>query len=196
MATLKSCIDSLVDSIYNDCNDVYGKGVEKRAWIFDKSDVDFTLDRDNLVITEFFMKSGKVGHYIDFPAEDPANGLKNEDQNAAIGLNFTKTSPLILLADNPRNAKAVRALKSSKYIIVFEKRAKDEAGEQAFIVIGCEQGAIGQDASWDAYSDDTMGGWAINLVEKNATLPQVFLKLGETPDATREALESMMTASA
>lgn len=196
MATLKSCVDSLADNILNDCNDIYGKGVEKRAWIFAKEDVSITLDRENMKITAMTMKSGKIGHYIDFPADDPANGLKNEDQNAVIGMNFTKTSPLILLADSPRNAKIVRALKAGKHIIVFEKRAKDEAGEQAFIVIGAEQGAKGQDANWDAYSDDTQGGWAINLVETNATLPQAFLTLGETADATREALESMMTATA
>lgn len=195
MAELKTCVEALQDNILNDCNDTYGMGVEDRAWIFLKSDLDYLIDRENLLITEMTLAEGKKGHYIHFPAEDAANGIKVEDQNAAIGDNYTKTSPLVLLANNPRNAKAIRALKSGRYVIIFELKAKDDAQKQGFIAMGAEMGARGQDAVWDAYSEDTRGGFSINMVEKNATLPMVFVSLGENAEATRAALESMMSAS-
>lgn len=195
MAELKSCVQTLASNILNDCNDVYGVGVENRAWILPKSNLDYTINRASMTIDMMALSDSAVmGHYIYFPAEDAANGLKVEDQNATIGTRYTKTSPLVLLANNPRNALAVQALKSDKYVVVFELRAKDQ-NQPAFIVMGAEMGCVGQDANWDAYSEDTQGGWAINMVEKNATLPMVFFDNGSI-ESSREALESMVAASA
>uniref|UniRef100_UPI004055E086 hypothetical protein n=1 Tax=Alistipes sp. TaxID=1872444 RepID=UPI004055E086 len=196
MAELKTCVASLAESIYNDCNDSFGKGVEPKVWIFDRSNVDCVLDKESMTITSLTLHQGKVGQYINLPGDEAASGIKVEDQNSVLIPNFTKTAPAILLANSPKNAKAVRALKSGRYILVFELTIKDDANGQAFIAIGAEQGARGQDANWDAYSDDTQGGWAINMVEKNATLPQVFVVLGETAAETRAALDGMLTAAA
>ncbi len=191
MAELKTCVESLATNILNDCNEVFGMGVEDRAWIFDKSKITHDLNRQTMTISYMvFADQSNTGHYIYFPAEDAASGIKVEDQNAAIGQRYNKTAPLILMANTPENAAAIRALKSGRYIVVFELRHKAD-GEPGFIVMGAENGCKGQDATWDAYSEDTQGGFAINLVEKNATLPQVFLDYGDH-EQTRQALDTLV----
>ena len=68
MANLKSCVDALWDNILHDCNEVYGPGVEKRAWIFAKSDLNYTLDRQEMVVTKAG-KTGKTGTRMDIFAK-------------------------------------------------------------------------------------------------------------------------------
>lgn len=191
---LNSCIYTLDQDILNDCNVRYGKGAEKRAFIFSRSAIDndaTVFDASTGIVTKLVLKSGKRGFRMNMPSTTPFTGLTNEDQNVTIGMSFNKTVPVILLPNSPTSSQIIRALKSDDYVIVWEARVKGEKGEQAFPAVGMETGCKGSDATFEAYNDDTQGGWSINMIEEGATIPQVFVAYSEGYNATLTALESM-----
>lgn len=191
---LNSCIHTLSTDILNDCNVQYGKGAEKRAFIFSRSVIDWdasVVDFNTGIISKLVLLPNTRGYRMTMPSSTPYTGLTNEDQNVAIGMSFNKTVPVILLPNSPTSSQTVRALKSDDYVIVWEARVKGSKGEQAFPVVGWETGCKGADATFEAYNDDTQGGWSINMREEGATTPQIFLAYADGYKATLTALESM-----
>lgn len=188
MAT-KSCVSTLSVNIMNDCNDAYGKGVEDTFYVIDRNAIDWGSKSmtDNSV--KFNLLAGKRGYKIRYPSsETPA--IKTDDNNPVIGKSWKKTLPLVFLANSPKNAKAIDQLKEGKYVAIWESTVKGEIGDQAFHVIGFENGAVGQDMNSDTSSDDALGGFTGSLVEDNAAHSSLFF-FDTDYETTKASLESM-----
>ena len=193
MAEQNACAENLGANILNDCNDDYGKGVEKIVYIIKKEDIDRKASRiAGNVISTLVLRTGKKAYTASAPSNTPFSGLTYEDQNATIGMSFNKTIPIVMLADSPTNALNVSALKQNKYVIIYENNNKGANGEQAFAVIGWEQGAVGQNATLDKYSDDTQGGWTVDMIEERAKTPQIFF-FSTDYETTKAALDSLLS---
>ena len=193
MAEQNACAENLGANILNDCNDDYGKGVEKIVYIIKKEDIDRKASRiAGNVISTLVLRTGKKAYTASAPSNTPFSGLTYEDQNATIGMSFNKTIPIVMLADSPTNALNVSALKQNKYVIIYENNNKGANGEQAFAVIGWEQGAVGQNATLDKYSDDTLGGWTVDMIEEGAKTPQIFF-FSTDYETTKAALDSLLS---
>ena len=192
---MAECIYDLAGDILQDCNTVYGVGVEQLAYLIKKTDLDMTATTyTKPKITKLAMKSGKKAYRFVIPAKRPYEGLVYEDQNVDIGMAFNKTLPLRMMADSPANAQNIEAFKAEKWIAIYENRAKGADGSQAFCVIGYEQGASMQNATLDKYGDGYNGGWGGDLIEENAPTPQIFFDAGGI-EASRTALEALCTAA-
>lgn len=193
MAEQNACAENLGANILNDCNDDYGKGVEKIVYIIKKEDIDRKASKiTGNVISTLVLRTGKKAYTASAPSNTPFSGLTYEDQNATIGMSFNKTIPIVMLADSPTNALNVSALKQNKYVIIYENNNKGANGEQAFAVIGWEQGAVGQNATLDKYSDDTQGGWTVDMIEEGAKSPQIFF-FSTDYETTKAALDSLLS---
>ena len=193
MAGQNACAENLGANILNDCNDDYGKGVEKIVYIIKKEDIDRKASKiAGNVISTLVLKTGKKAYTASAPSNTPFSGLTYEDQNATIGMSFNKTIPIVMLADSPTNALNVSALKQNKYVIIYENNNKGANGEQAFAVIGWEQGAVGQNATLDKYSEDTHGGWTVDMIEEGAKTPQIFF-FSTDYETTKAALDSLLS---
>lgn len=193
MAEQNACAENLGANILNDCNDDYGKGVEKIVYIIKKEDIDRKASRiAGNVISTIVLRTGKKAYTASAPSNTPFSGLTYEDQNATIGMSFNKTIPIVMLADSPTNALNVSALKQNKYVIIYENNNKGANGEQAFAVIGWEQGAVGQNATLDKYSNDTHGGWTVDMIEEGAKTPQIFF-FSTDYETTKAALDSLLS---
>ena len=193
MAGQNVCAENLGANILNDCNDDYGKGVEKIVYIIKKEDIDRKASKiAGNVISTLVLKTGKKAYTASAPSNTPFSGLTYEDQNATIGMSFNKTIPIVMLADSPTNALNVSALKQNKYVIIYENNNKGANGEQAFAVIGWEQGAVGQNATLDKYSEDTHGGWTVDMIEEGAKTPQIFF-FSTDYETTKAALDSLLS---
>lgn len=193
MAGQNACAENLGANILNDCNDDYGKGVEKIVYIIKKEDIDRKASKiAGNVISTLVLRTGKKAYTASAPSNTPFSGLTYEDQNATIGMSFNKTIPIVMLADSPTNALNVSALKQNKYVIIYENNNKGANGEQAFAVIGWEQGAVGQNATLDKYSDDTHGGWTVDMIEEGAKTPQIFF-FSTDYETTKAALDSLLS---
>ena len=193
MAGQNACAENLGANILNDCNDDYGKGVEKIVYIIKKEDIDRKASKiAGNVISTLVLRTGKKAYTASAPSNTPFSGLTYEDQNATIGMSFNKTIPIVMLADSPTNALNVSALKQNKYVIIYENTNKGANGEQAFAVIGWEQGAVGQNATLDKYSDDTQGGLTVDIIEEVAKTPQIFF-FSTDYETTKAALDSLLS---
>lgn len=188
------CIYDLAGDILQDCNTVYGTGVEQTAYLIKKSDIDLSASTyAKPKITKLAIQSGKRAFKFVIPAKSPYDGLIYEDQNVDVGISFNKTLPLRMLADTPDNSKNIEAFKLEKWVAIYENRVKGSDDDPAFCVIGWEQGASMQNATLDKYGDGYNGGWGGDLIEEGAITPQIFFDAGGIT-ATRAALESLCTA--
>ncbi len=192
---MADCFSTLAASVWNDCNESFGRGYENTAYIFDRTFIDRATSVYNsaeMKITKLALQTGKKGYKLHMPSNEPFNGTRIEDQDAAIGISMNKSVSLVLMADSPANAKAIRAMKESNYVLVLERKVKgtDEA-LQAFTVIGWENGATGRGATLDAYEDTARGGWTITMTEEDASMPQIFLDYGGYTE-TKAALEALV----
>lgn len=80
---MAECINDLAGDILQDCNTVYGVGVEKIAYLIKKSDLDESATTyTKPKITKIALKSGKRAYRFSIPSKTPYNGLIYEDQNA------------------------------------------------------------------------------------------------------------------
>lgn len=190
MAT-KSCITTLASDIMNDCNEQFGQGIERTIYAISRNAIDFDASkREGHLITNLqALSGGQRGYKIGYPSSEvPA--ITSTDDNPAWGTSWTKVLPITLLADSPKNAEAIMALKSDKYVFIYENTVKGEKGDQAFPVIGWEQGAVARDANLDKSSEDTRGGWAVNITELKAQTSQIFFFKTDYA-TTKAALESL-----
>ena len=188
----KSCITTLASDILNDCNEQYGPGIERTIYAISRNAIDFDAStREGHLITNLQALAGgsNRGYKIGYPStETPA--ITVTDQNPPIGTSFEKVLPITLLADSPKNAEAIMALKSDKYVFIYENTVKGDKGDQAFPVIGWEQGAVARDANLDKSNEDTQGGWAVNITESRAKTSQIFFFKTDYA-TTKAALESL-----
>jgi hypothetical protein len=186
-----SCAKSLPLSIIQDCNTVYGKGVKSAVYILPKEGLTATFDaKTRNKITGFELASGSHGMKLSINSKKPYNGTTIESQDVEVGQSFTKTVPIILLADSLTNAGVVDTLQQGSWVAVLEKKVKAD-DDSAFIVIGAEQGASFTSVTLDPYSDDSNGGWKGSFVEEEATTSQIFFSAGDY-ESTVKALESLV----
>ena len=85
MAERNACAENLGANILNDCNDDYGKGVEKIVYIIKKEDIDRKASKiTGNVISTLVLRTGKKAYTASAPSNTPFSGLTYEDQNATI----------------------------------------------------------------------------------------------------------------
>lgn len=194
---VKNCNTSLGQDILNDCNEAYGKGIEKYFYIISRDAIDWSADatkREGHLISKITAVEGKRGYKIKNPSNEvPA--ITVTDTNPAIGTAFDKVLPVVLLADSPTNAAAIMGLKQDKYVVIYENTVKGDTGDQAFAVFGWENGATGRDLTLDKSSDDSRGGWSGNLTETGAPTSQLFFFMTDYA-TSKAALESLCSAPA
>ena len=184
---MATCTTALSGNILNDCNEAIGRGLMNTAWIIDKASVTSVTRAGNIISA----MAGAVAHKCLVPGSMPFNGTNIAGDDAEVMPGYTKVARLWLGANSPKNAQHVDELCKNAHIVVIELQQKNAEAEQAFIVIGAEQGAYGKSAAWDAYGDNK-GGWAVDMTEEEAQTAQVFF-WAESVEATRAALGSMVS---
>lgn len=190
MAT--TCSNGLSGNILNDCAEAIGRGFKNKAWILPFSALSVT--RTGNVISAFTLAAGSQGYTIDVPGVSAFNGstIAGDDNDTMMA--YTKVVRLWLGARSPQNAQHIDELSRQPHVIVLELKNQNANAEQAFVVIGSEQGAIGKAPALDAYGD-ALGGWTLDMTEANAPTADVFFWSGDSADATRTALNSLLTAA-
>lgn len=192
MAVL-NCKNTLGADILNDCNEAYGKGVEKTVYVISRDNIDWSAStREGHTISAIVAVSGKRGYKIKSPYNNTVPAITVTDNNPTIGTSFDKVLPVVLLADSPASAQAIMGLKQDKYVVIYENTVKGTDGSQAFVVFGWENGATGVDLTLDKSSDDYLGGWSGNLTESGAPTSQLFFWKTDY-ETSKAALEALCT---
>ena len=179
----------------NCANPIYG-GYKATAYIMNKDDIlSVTQDGTNKFLnTAITMKTGKAAFKAYIPVNNPypttttmVKGAASNKYNKNVQLDLQDKTPEFILD-------VVKPLTSGgKYVVIL---VHERVSEGQFEIFGLEKGLQAADgASTEEYSEDTDGGWTVNLEEMGAPSPNIFF-YSTSAVATEAALEALLTPAA
>ena len=100
-----------------------------------------------------------------------------------------------VLIDELKDGKFVLVAKAAGQVINADGNEALPHDRGKYPIYGIYQGLKASEITRDAYSEDTQGGWQINLVEENAPYSGVFLYAAAGDAATEALFNSLKTAA-
>lgn len=191
--------DKLINAcIAADCGNSVFTGVEQKAWIFNKAEIeDFVYAQDSQShdiankIVEFQMVSGKKGYTVEQLGKTPYTGTTVELAEGNFGNTWTNTVSLLVPDNSIAASKDILdQLGNGKFVVVIENSYNGSDKESKFQVFGVKKGLTCSAMTNDKYSEDSLGGWQVTLTEEGAPNSAVFLYHTTT---TTEGGETVVT---
>ena len=184
-----------------DCANPITAGLERRAVIINRADIDFAnvvynTSRPN-VIEALPLKSGKRGYSVRVDGDTPFTGTAVNMEKKTYRNVYTNTFAFTVLGNDPDlSHEVIDALTNGDFVVVFENKYKNinketNKGDSTYQIMGLRQGLNAETIANDKYSEDTDGGWAITLTETGVAESALFLY--KTDLATTEALFNSLT---
>lgn len=199
------CDEMLKKDIAPSCDDPVVPGYEQEGVIMNRDEVDFALTTFNStqknVIETLAMKSGKKGYKVVVPGKTPYTGSKTSLATGTYRNTFTNLLQLVVLDHGPEVCSdIIDGLANGSYVVILENKYKalqkeDNPGNAAFQVYGYYQGLTATTLENDKYSEDTEGGWLVNLEETKCPKSALFYFKTDY-DTTKTALETLVTEPA
>ncbi len=197
--------DALISmGIEKNCTDPFVQGVERKAYIYNRADIDYSLleymEGSPNVVTSLPLKAGKVGYVLAQYGNTPFTGSSTVLSPGTQGGRVTNNISLVIPGNSPAIAKGILdPMLDGEFVVVLENKYKslqDDAnpGISAYQVFGLQQGLVLAESTREFYSDDNLGGWPISLTEANAPKSAIFLYAGSLADTTA-LLEATLTAA-
>lgn len=167
------------------CADPLVQGVEAVGVIMNRDDIDFSsstinVDRNN-VIENLALKADKKAYKVTQAGQTPFTGTNTALVVGTYRNTFTNTLSLIVLNNDPDvTREIIDGLANGSFVVILENKYKslgksDNPGDSAFQVYGWYQGLKASEITNEKYSDDTDGGWLVNLEETKAPKAGMFL---------------------
>lgn len=196
------CDEMLKKDIAPSCDDPVVPGYEQEGVIMNRDEVDFALTTFNAtqknVIETLAMKSGKKGYKVVVPGKTPYTGSKTSLATGTYRNTFTNALQLVVLDHGPEVCSdIIDGLANGSYVVILENKYKalqkeSNPGNAAFQVYGYYQGLAATTLENDKYSEDTEGGWLVNLEEIKCPKSALFYFKTDY-DTTKQALETLVT---
>lgn len=202
---INKCDFLIAADIAADCTNPSVAGVRNTGYIYNYDDIDWdkvSRDAQNPnIIHNLPLVTGKKGYRIYIPGNTPFTGTNTAFVAGTFSNKYTKHIAFVVL-DNGAEVchDIIDQLKNGQFVIVFENKFKGHNGDNAFEIYGFEQGLAQTAGTNDKYSEDTDGGWSIEMEETNAPTAGIFLVANVSGDgspmtATRALLEGTLTAA-
>lgn len=181
------------------CTDPLVQGVEAEGVIINRQDIDFsavTYDTAKAnIIKTIALKTGKKGYRVVQGGNSPFTGTKTELATGTYRNTFTNTVSLVVLDNDPDVCKdIIDGLANGSFVVILENKYKGlnktNAGEAAFQVYGWAQGLMATEITNEKYSEDTDGGWLVNLQETKAPRSGMFMFTTDY-EATKTAVDTL-----
>lgn len=199
------CDEILKKDIVPSCDDPVVPGYEQEGVIMNREEVDFALTTFNAtqknIIETLAMKSGKKAYKVVVPGKTPYTGSKTSLTTGTYRNTFTNLLQLVVLDHGPEVCSdIIDGLANGSYVVVLENKYKamqkeENPGNAAFQVYGYYQGLTATTLENDKYSEDTEGGWLVNLEETKCPKSALFYFKTDY-DTTKKALETLVTTPA
>lgn len=176
------CEDFLNQCIGASCENPIFTGVENKAWIFNKKDIEsFTWELDDAgqktnVITAITMVSGKNGYTIDQIGKTPYTGTTTSMTEGNIANTFTENISFVVPDNSPLAGMILDSLANGKYVVIIENEYDGVDGRGKFQVYGAKKGLVASAIENDKYSEDTNGGWSVTLTATNTPNSSIFIE--------------------
>lgn len=171
------CDKKISNCIKADCNAPVFTGIEAKAWLFNKEDVNITFsENDANVITDMTMVGTATGYTVTQFGKTPYSGTATSMVEGNAGNKFSNTF-MFIVPDNSHTASntVIDNLANGKFVAVIQNQFDGSDHESAYQVYGAKKGLTASAIDNDKYSEDTDGGWQITLVEENTPISGAFL---------------------
>lgn len=197
------CQKVITSCVGADCNNPIFKGMEGKAWIFNKSEIaSMTYDQTNTnLITAITMATydddgtdvAYVGYTIDQLGKTPFTGTTTSMTEGNVANKFTETLAFIVPDNSPTAAMLLDNVANGKFVVVVENEYDGTDNKGKFQVYGAKKGLVCSAMERDAYSDDTDGGWSVTLTAEGTPNSALFIehKTGTDVD-TKSYLDSLV----
>lgn len=202
MATL--CESLIASAIDFNCNDMVTRGLEADGIIINRSDIDFSstvFDTNNAnIIKQLVLKTGKMGYEIQQAGNTPFTGTQTALEVGTYRNTFTNTVSMVVLNNGPEVAKnIIDGLANGSFVVILRNKHKTEnssgtAGQAEYQVYGYYQGLTANEITNEKYSEDTDGGWLVNLQETGVRVSSMFYFNTDSSTTTTQ-YASLLTAA-
>lgn len=193
------CESLIAQDINFACDDLVVRGVEPDGIIINRKDIDFsstTFDSTKTnVIKTLVLKTGKKGFEVVQQGATPYTGTQIALQVGTYRNTFQTTVSLVVLANDPDVCNfIIDGLANGTFVVILKNVSRGTAGDGKYQIYGYAQGLKASEITNEKWSEDTDGGWLVNLVEGAAPKSALFFwNMDET--TTDAAYESLKTTA-
>jgi len=193
------CESIISKDISFSCDELATKGMESDGIIMNRGDIDFAstvFDNTNPnIIKTIVLKTGKRAYEIVQAGNTPFTGTQSALEVGTYRNTFTHTVSFVVLANDPSVAHDfIDALANGTFVAILRNKHKGgNTGDGEYQIYGYNQGLVANEISNDKYSEDTDGGWLVNLQETGSRFSAMFL-FNTDASTTAAAYEALKTA--
>lgn len=193
------CDYKIAQSIGGSCSTPQVAGLMNTGYLINFDDIDWAAlvkSASNASIVETLaLATGKKAYKVFVPGNTPFTGTQTVMTAGTYKNKFTKTASIVILNSGPDVSKnIIDKLANGRFVFIFENKYKGEDNDNTFEIYGLEAGLVATEMTNDKYSEDTDGGWLVNLQETGAPSSGMFLYKTSIA-TTRTALETLVTGS-
>lgn len=193
------CASIISSDINFNCDGLVVRGLEADGLIMNRDDIDFASTTFNStkknVIESLVMKSTKKAYEVVQQGATPFTGTQSSLTIGTYRNTWQHTVSLVVLANEPDvTDKIIDGLANGTFVVILKNLSAGHGGDGKYQVYGYAQGLKASEITNEKYSEDTDGGWLVNLQESSAPRSAMFFY--DTDDATTEAAyEALKTAA-
>ena len=193
------CESIISKDISFSCDELATKGMESDGIIMNRGDIDFAstvFDNTNPnIIKTIVLKTGKRAYEIVQAGNTPFTGTQSALEVGTYRNTFTHTVSFVVLANDPSVAHDfIDGLANGTFVAILRNKHKGgNTGDGEYQIYGYNQGLVANEISNDKYSEDTDGGWLVNLQETGSRFSAMFL-FNTDASTTAAAYEALKTA--
>ena len=193
------CESIISKDISFSCDELATKGMESDGIIMNRGDIDFAstvFDNTNPnIIKNIVLKNGKRAYEIVQAGNTPFTGTQSALEVGTYRNTFTHTVSFVVLANDPSVAHDfIDGLANGTFVAILRNKHKGgNTGDGEYQIYGYNQGLVANEISNDKYSEDTDGGWLVNLQETGSRFSAMFL-FNTDASTTAAAYEALKTA--
>lgn len=195
----KLCTSLISSDINFDCDDLVVRGMESDGIIINRDDIDFSSTVFNSsnpnIIETLVLKTGKKGYEVQQQGATPFTGTQTTLTVGTYRNTWQHTVSIVVLANDPDVANTIiDGIANGTFVCILRNVHKGTDGNGEYQVYGYSQGLKASEITNEKYSEDTDGGWLVNLQESAA--PRSALFYFKTDSATTAAqYQSLLTAA-
>lgn len=194
------CNGKLSQEISPNCENRVVGGIEKEGVIMNRSDIDYggvvyDATRKNVIKT-LALKTGAKAYKVIVPSNTPFSGTSVTMEAGTNRNTFTKKIGFVIFDSGPDvSENIIDGLATGEFVCILENKHKslnkaENAGDSTFEVYGLTQGLKATTLENDKNSEDTEGGWNVELTETKDPNSGIYL-FDTDIETTRAKVESL-----
>ena len=193
------CDFRIAQDIGGSCDNPQVAGLKNTGYIMNFDDIDWDAlvksSTNSSIVETLALLANKKAYKVVVPGNTPFTGTQTAMAAGTYKNKFNKTAAIVVLNSGPDVSKnIIDQLANGRFVFIFENKFQGANKDNTFEIYGLETGLAATEMTNDKYSEDTDGGWLVNLQETGAPSSGMFL-FKTSISTTRAALESLVTGT-